>query len=565
MDRLAPNEVLALLLSLGVLLAAARFFGEIAKRFGQPSVLGELLAGIVLGPSVFGAMAPHFASAIFPLHGHVSIALDGLTTVAIVLFLLVAGMEVDLSTVWRQGKAAMIVSTLGILVPFVLGFATAWSFPGLVGHDPRQQLLIFALFFATALSISALPVIAKTLMDVNMYRSDFGMLIIASAIMNDLVGWIVFALIIGMMGGAGVHGPGIGNTIWITLAFAGLMLTVGRVLIHRALPWLQAHTSWPGGVLAFALTLSFLGAAFTEWVGVHAIFGSFLVGVALGDSSHLREQTRATIDRFVSFIFAPLFFASIGLKINFIANFDPLLVVIILAIATVGKVFGCGIGARISGKSARESWAVGFGMNSRGTMEIILGLLALQLGVINERMFVALVVMAIVTSMMSGPLIQTILQLKKPRRFTDHMSAKAFIVRAKSADRRGVIAELVAVLGNITGKKADELMESVWEREQILATGLGHGLAVPHARVENLQTPLLALGISREGIDFDAPDGLPAHIIFLLLTPSNDDGAQLELLADIARTFSDAQLREKVLRVSGYTEFLALMRSERRD
>jgi len=564
MDRLSPEEIMRLLLALAALLAAARLFGEAMKRLNQPAVLGEILAGVVLGPTVLGAVLPGLQTALFPMQGNIAIALDGLTTLAIVLFLLVAGMEVDLSTVWRQGKLALLVSTCGLLVPFSLGFGMTSTFPEMMGREAGTDVTIFGLFFATALSISALPVIAKTLMDLNLYRSDLGMLIIASAIFNDLIGWIIFAVILGMIG-AVRHGPALGNSILMTLGFTVTVLTVGRWLIHRILPWLQAHTSWPGGVLAFALSLTFAGAAFTEWVGIHAIFGSFLVGVALGDSSHLREHTRAIIDRFVSFIFAPLFFASIGMKVNFIANFDPVISFIVLAIAVAGKIGGSAFGARVGGMRWKESLAVGAGMMSVGTMGIIIGLLALQYGIISERVFVGLVFMAIVTSMISGPFMERVLKRRKPKRFTDFLSSRSFLPALKAESREESIVELSNALALPAGFEAASLAEAVWEREQLLATGLGNGIAVPHARVDGLQAPLIAIGLSKQGIDFDAPDGEPAHMVFLLLTPIDDDVAQLEILADIARTFREEELREKAREVVSYVEFLALMRSERRD
>lgn len=565
MDRLTQHEILTLLLAVGVLLTAARIFGELAKKIRQPSVLGEIIAGILLGPTVLGAIAPGFTQAVFPSGGHSAIALDGLTMLAIVLFLLVAGMEVDLSTIWRQGRSAVAVGAVGIVIPFALGFGFAYALPELMGRHAGIDALIFALFMATALSITALPVIAKTLMDVNLYRSDFGMLVIAAAILNDVAGWIIFAVILGMMSSAGAATPNIGGTIGLTLLFTAGVLTAGRWLIHRSLPWLQAHTSWPGGVLVFALALALFGAAFTEWIGIHAIFGSFLVGVALGDSSHLREQTRATIDRFVSFIFAPLFFASIGLRLNFAEHFDPVLTAVILAVAMVGKVGGCGLAARWSGMPVRDAWAVGFAMNARGSMEIILGLLALQYGVISERLFVSLVIMAIVTSMLSGPLIEFLLHRTRKRRFTDFLVKGGFLPRLAGSDRPAVIRELVEVMGPAARMPSDALAELVWEREQVLATGLGRNLAVPHARIPGLHAPLLAVGLSPGGVDFDAPDGEPARIIFLLLTPEQDTTIQLEILADLARSFSDDDLREKTMRVRNHTEFLALMRSERKD
>lgn len=561
MASLSAQEITAFLLSLAILLASARLLGEIAKRLNQPAVLGEILAGILLGPTLLGAVAPATSAFLFPLQGGGALAREGLMVLAITLFLLVAGMEVNLSSVWRQGRLALSVGTAGIVGPFAIGFGMAWWLPQQMGIAAGTDPLIFALFIATALSISALPVIAKTLMDLDLYRSDLGMMVIAAAVFNDLVGWIIFAVILGMLGTGGGHALSVAGTIWMTLGFALFMLTWGRSLLHRVLPWVHAHTSWPGGVLGFALALALVCAAFTEWIGVHAIFGSFLAGVALGDSSHLRQRTRATIAQFVSFIFAPLFFAGIGLKVNFVAHFDLPLVLLVLVIACLGKVVGCGIGGRLAGMPSREAWALGFGLNARGAMEIILGMLALQYGVIDERLFVALVVMALATSLMSGPAMQWLLRLKKPRRFLDFLRPRAFFADLKAGTRDEAIDELSLALAGALGIDPQRVATAVRERERLMATGLGSGLAVPHARLEGLAGPAVGLGISREGIDFDAPDGRPANLVFLLLTPRNDDGSQLEILADIARTFRARHAREQALKAGSFTEFVGLMRS----
>lgn len=565
MAALSAPEITAFLLSLAILLAAARLLGEIAKRLNQPAVLGEILAGILLGPTLLGTLAPGTAEFLFPQQGGGALAREGLMVLAITLFLLVAGMEVNLSSVWRQGRLAISVGVAGILGPFGLGFAMAWLLPEQMGIAAGTDPLIFALFIATALSISALPVIAKTLMDLNLYRSDLGMMVIAAAVFNDLVGWIIFAVILGMLGPGGAHALSVGGTIWLTLGFALFMLTWGRALLHRALPWIHAHTSWPGGVLGFALALALVCAAFTEWIGVHAIFGSFLAGVALGDSSHLRQRTRATIAQFVSFIFAPLFFASIGLKVNFVAHFDPVLVLLVLLISCFGKVVGCGVGGRLAGMPPREAWALGFGLNARGAMEIILGLLALHYGVIDERLFVALVVMALVTSLMSGPAMQWLLRLKKPRRFLDYLRPRAFFFNLKAGSRDEAIDELAGPLASVIGLDPQLVATAVRDRERLMATGLGSGLAVPHARLDGLAGPAVGVGISRIGIDFDAPDGRPAHLVFLLLTPRSDDGAQLEILADIARTFRERSVRDQAQKAGSFTEFVGLIKSQEEE
>ncbi len=561
MEHLSPHEITAMFLALGVLLLSARVLGELSRYFGLPAVLGEILAGILLGPTVFGRLLPLWSGYIFPTQGSGALVLDGLTTLAIALFLLVAGIEIDLATAWRQGKVAALVALLGMLAPFTLGFAAAWWAPGALGYQPGAGHLPFALFMATALSITALPIIVKILMDLNLYRSDLGVTLVAAAVLNDLLGWLIMAVVLGMVGMDHGLGLPLGYTLVLVFGFALVMLTLVPRLIDRILPWLQAYTSWPGGVLGFALTLCLFAAAFTEWIGIHAIFGSFLAGVALGQSRHLREQTRTTIDQFISFIFAPLFFASIGLRVDFLANFDLLLTLTVLALAVTGKVLGSALGGHLGGLPKREAWAAGCGMSAQGTMGIILGVLALQVGLISQTVFVSLVVMALVTSLLSGPLLQRLLHLKKPRRMINFLGSEAFQSQLEGHDRTGAINELSRLLVAVTKLPLEKITAAVLEREALMATGIGMGVAVPHARIEGLERPHIAVGLSPHGIDFDAPDGIPAHIICLILTPVQDDGAQLEILADIAATFRNEELRERVEHAASHTEFLALIKS----
>jgi Kef-type K+ transport system membrane component KefB/mannitol/fructose-specific phosphotransferase system IIA component (Ntr-type) len=556
-----PAEITRLLVALGVLLVAARVLGELARKVNQPSVLGELVAGVLLGPALLGRMAPEVQSWLFPTEGPTKVILDGIRLLAVMLFLLVAGLEVDFSRVLKQGRAATSVGILGIGVPFLVGFVVAWFAAEHVGWTGQVPHGTHALFFATALSISALPVIAKTLIDLHLYRSDFGMVVIASAIFDDLAGWMIFAVILGMAGAHGAPDALIGVLVSI-VAFTIFILTLGRRAIHRALPWIQAHTSWPSGVLVFAIALALFGGALTERAGLHAIFGAFLTGVALGDSSHLRERTRTTIREFVSSFFAPLFFAGIGVSIDFVAHFDVVLCIVVMVVACLGKIGGAALGARIAGMDRRESWAIGFAMNARGSMEIVLGLTALKHAIIDERMFVALVVMALLTSVMSGPLIQRSLGRRRPRRFARLLSQKAFVPRLSAANRRGVVRELSGVLARATALEAVRVDEAVWTRELVGTTAIGHGIAIPHARVPGLAQPLVAFGLSTSGVDFDAPDGQPARLVFLILTPAEQPGAQLEILADISRTLKDPDVRAKLVEVTSWTELLAALRAD---
>jgi mannitol/fructose-specific phosphotransferase system IIA component (Ntr-type) len=305
--------------------------------------------------------------------------------------------------------------------------------------------------------------------------------------------------------------------------------------------------------------LTLLGAALTQWIRIHAIFGAFLVGAAIGDSTHLRESTRVTIDHFISFIFAPVFFASIGLKVNFATQFDLPLVLIVLGLALSCKLAGGMLGARWARMPPVEAGAVGAAMVSVGAMGIIIGLLALEEGIIDERLFVALVVMAMATSMISGPLIRRILQPIVPRRIGAILTAQFFMPDLKASSRRQVIREMTAAISQAAGLDGPELEAAVWQREEALSTGIGKGVALPHARIDQLNDPIVAMGISRAGIDFAAPDGEPAHVIFLILTPVRDPALQLEIVAQIARLFKSGRLLQGLLQARSFTDALALI------
>jgi len=561
MTGMSHSDITMFFLAVAVLLGAARIAGEIARHLRQPAIVGELLAGIILGPTVFGMLLPGAQATLFPSEGPVMIAMQGLSTLAIALFLMVAGMEIDLSSVWKQGKSVLLVGALGIIVPFTLGFFPAALAPDWFGASPEVSTTLFAMFVGTAMAITALPVIAKILMDLKLFQSTMAVTIISAAILNDLVGWIMFAFILSMLGvGDASFTPVI--TAALTFAFTIFMLTVGRWAVNRSLPWIQANTHWPSGVLAFAFTLAMLSAAFTEWIGVHAIFGAFLFGIALGDSAHLRRRTRSTIEQFVSSIFAPIFFAGIGLRADFAAHFDLGLVIAVLIIASVGKIFGCWLAAKLAGFSKRDAWAVGFGMNARGAMEIVLGLLALEAGVITERLFVALVIMALVTSMTSGMLIQRCFGRKKTVSFMKFVSARTFLPDIERSDRFVAIEKVAIAAAEEAGANPDEVVQTVLRQERMFRSAIGNSLAIPHARLDGLSRPVVAIGLSPNGIDFDAPDGMLVRVIVLVLTPSDDPGAHLGVLSSIAQTFGAPETAKHAASSATLTEFRAFLRIE---
>jgi Kef-type K+ transport system membrane component KefB/mannitol/fructose-specific phosphotransferase system IIA component (Ntr-type) len=557
LPHLTQHEVMTMFLALAVLLGTAKLAGELMQKLGQPSVLGEILAGILLGPTLLGHFKPQIYAALFPSTGAMPIVLETVTTIGVVFFLLTAGLEIDLRSIFRQGKSALLVSFFGVIIPFALGFAAAGAFPRFLGAEAGASRLIFALFVGTALSISALPVIAKILMDLNLIRTEMGTVVMSSAMFDDLVGWILFSMILGMMNSGSHSFGGVKRTILLVAAFTLLALTVVRWLIDKMLPFIQAHTSWPGGVLGFIFTLTLAGAAFAEFAGIHAVFGAFITGIAVGESTHLRKRTSEHIHSIVTNVFAPFFFASIGLRTNFVSNFNLGITLTVIGVACLGKLLGAGWGAHLGGMDRRTSWGVGLAMNARGAMEMILGLLALQAGLIRETMFVALVVMALFTSLVSAPAIHFLLRRRRVLTLKDTVTTKLFLPAMKFRTKDEALQHMCEIAADTVSNAPERFLRLVLERERVVPSGWENSLAVPHARVGGLPHPIVVIGKSEAGIDFDARDGKLSRLIILILT--GDNQAQHDLLGDAGEMFSRKEAIDQVLEASTFVELVAAL------
>lgn len=558
MPHLTPQDIMTMFLALGTLLGTAKIAGELMQKIDQPSVLGEILAGILLGPTVLGHFKPAIYAALFPSTGAMPLVMEAITTLGVVFFLLAAGLEIDLRSIFRQGRSALLVSLCGVVVPFTLGLGAAGAFPRFLGAEPGADRLIFALFVGTALSISALPVIAKILIDLSLLRSEMGTVVMSSAMFDDLVGWILFSMILGMMNAGGHTLGGVKRTIILVIGFAVLALTVGRWLIDKLVPRIQAHTSWPGGVLGFIFTLTLFSAAFAEYAGIHAVFGAFIAGIAIGESNHLRARTREQIHEIVTNVFAPFFFASIGLRTNFVSNFNLGITAAVIVVACLGKLLGAGGGARLSGIDRRTSWGIGLAMNARGAMEMILGLLALEYGLIRETMFVALVVMALLTSMVTGPALHFLVRRRRTIRLKDVVSNKLYLPSIDRRTKRDVLQQMCTVAAETVSNSPERFFRLVWEREEVSSSGWQDGVAVPHARVGGLPRPLVVIGrMTAPGVDFEARDGKPARLVVLILTEDNQ--SQNDLLRDAGELFTRNEATERVLGAESFLELMAAL------
>lgn len=405
---LGHHELLLFLLEISVLLLVARALGELMRRFNLPPVVGELLAGVVLGPSLFGAIFPQAQGYIFPRLQEQADLLSVVSWLGVLMLLIVTGLETDLNLIIRKGRTALLISLGGIIVPFTTGFGLGWLMPEIFLANPSQRL-VFSLFIATAMSISAIPVIAKVLMDLKLIRRDIGQITLAAGMTDDTMGWILLSIVAGLAQSGKFDLRSVAVSLGSAILFLTLAFTVGRVVTDWILRWVDENIGGVTASLSAALILCFLAASLTHELGIEAALGAFVFGILIGQSRRFSREAGHTLEIITAGFLAPIFFASAGLKVDLLQLLDSQTLIfggIVLAVACVGKFIGAYGGSRIAGLSHWEGLAMGSGMNARGAMEIIVATIGLSLGVLNQQMYSIIVMVAIVTSLMAPPLLR---------------------------------------------------------------------------------------------------------------------------------------------------------------
>lgn len=409
-------DLIYFFIQISAMLLVALSFGHLMRRLKQPAVFGELIGGIVLGPTVFGLIAPDLYTQLFSVSDTASTAREAFIHLGMLFFLFVAGLEVNLAHLSHHKRSVTLVSTLGIMFPFAFGIGSVKFFPTLWHQKETGSFWLLALFIGMAFSISALPVIARILLDLDLMRKNLGQIIIASATINDLIGWTLFAVILSNFNPAGRLVRNLYLTVILAVIFIALVFIIRRWVGQKVISLQKKFPKEIGRLLGITALLILIAAAVSEAIGIHGFFGAFIIGVALERVFNRKSPAKENISHFATGFFAPIYFVSIGLKANFAVNFDISLVALILVAACTGKILGAGMGALFSGFPPRESLAIGFGLNARGAIEMILASIALEYSLIDERIFVALVVMAMVTSLLSGPMMNRLLTAKVSRR-----------------------------------------------------------------------------------------------------------------------------------------------------
>jgi Kef-type K+ transport system membrane component KefB len=389
-------------LAVAFVMLIARLFGSLAVRIRQPRVMGEVVAGITLGPTIFGAIAPDLQSALFP--SDILPAFGIAANLGLIFYLFLVGLEVDSSQLKGRVSQAAAISNTSVALPMMLGIAVALPLYTLVG--PNKEFVAFALFMGVAMSITAFPVLARILVERRMLKRPLGALTLACAAIDDVTAWFLIALAtaVATAGGFGE----VVTTIALAIAFTLFMAVLIRPLLGRVSTAYDEAGRVPGGWIVAIFAGILLSAYATEEIGIAVIFGAFIMGMIMPRHARLTDDVTRRIEDIVVIVLLPMFFAYTGLRTNIGLLDRPILwgiTLLLIAVAIVGKFFGAMIAARATGWSWRGSAVIGTLMNTRGLTELIVLNLALEKGVISEALFAMLVIMALVTTFMAGPLL----------------------------------------------------------------------------------------------------------------------------------------------------------------
>jgi len=388
------------------LLIVGRALGELMQRVGQPAVIGQLLAGILLGASGFGAFWPQGQITLFPADPAQRAMIDGVGQLGVLMLLLLTGMETDLALVSKVKRAAASASAFGIAVPFLCGFlAGEFLLPDSLLPSPDRRL-VTSLFLGTALSISSIKIVAMVVREMNFMRRDLGQVIVASSIIDDSIGWIVIAITFSLATQGSVDAGSLTRSIGGTAAFLVASLTLGRPIVHALIRWSNDRLVSELPVITVILVIMGAMALITHAIGVHTVLGAFVAGVLIGESPILTRHIESQLRGLITALFMPIFFALAGLNTDLSILKDPWHLGVtagLIAVASIGKFIGAFVGGEVGGLTRRESLALGIAMNARGSTEVIIASVGLSIGALNADFYTMIVTMAVVTTMAMPP------------------------------------------------------------------------------------------------------------------------------------------------------------------
>ena len=505
------NDLLRLLIQISILLLTARLMGEFSQKIGQPAVLGEILAGIILGPSLLGNLFPFIQGWIIPVTENQINLLEVVTLIGAMFLLLITGLETDLQLIKHHLK-----KTLGIALgelPFSLlaGFSLGLLIPSSFLIDSDQRI-VFALFISIAISLSAIPVIAKVLLDLKLIRRDVGQITLAVGMFDDTVAWILLSIVLGLLGGDTISFANVGFSFLKVILFVVLSYSVGKIIIKYLLNFTLNRISIRDKVLTLIIVFTFSLGSAVQAIGLEAVLGAFIAGIIFSQTSALPRDSIDKLEGMTFGVFAPIFFASAGLKVNIIDLFKPELIFIgigIICVAVSSKFIGAYIGARFFAKT--DHWTAlsfGAGLNARGAIQIIVAAIGLAYGVLSQEIYSLIILTAVITSLMAPVMLRWTLSHVKPEtEETERLKKEALL-------KDNILAKIHRVLLPVRRRKLNQANPSKIIEARILER-LGSKSAL--------------------------------NVTFLTITNENERNDSQEFLNSLANYFTKFQINKKII------------------
>ncbi|HOF34582.1 MAG TPA: cation:proton antiporter [Spirochaetota bacterium] len=548
MHYLNESNILLFLIQLALILFLARITGEIFRRFKQPVLTAELIIGVILGPTLFGRFYPEIFTLIFPNDAAQQNMLETISWIGVLFLLMDTGLEIDFSSAWRQRGSALVIALSDIIIPMLIAFIPCFLLPDQYLADPDKRLY-FALFMAVVMTISAMPIASRVMHDLLLLKTDIGFLTMSALAVNDIIGWVLFTIILGLFTQSGLNSSFVVIIFFATIGFSVLALTVGRKFSNIAVDYFQKkNVPEPAASFSYVCILGVIFGALTQKLGIHALFGFFIAGIVAGEAKNLKDDTRAIISQMVHSLFVPVFFVNIGLKIDFFANFELLPVILITAVGIFGRFIGAWVGVTFSKVPKINRTLISIAHTPGGMMEIVVALLALEAGIITPKIFIAIVCSAVISSIIMGPWMTYAMKKRKDVSLSSYINYDYGIMMLEEKNRNDTIKKMLqtskSFIKNIDLNNVEKVLII---REEEYSTAIGDGIAIPHARLESISDPVLLTGISDKGIEWNAPDGKPVNMVFLLLSPAASNDLHIEIISKLSRLMQKSFNRNLLL------------------
>ncbi|MGL4802146.1 MAG: cation:proton antiporter [Cetobacterium sp.] len=522
------TNIFYLLLQLSIIFILTNFVNSFLKKINQPTITGDLLVGIILGPTILGSFFPKIYNFIFPQNLVQVAMLDTLGWFGLFLVLLSTGIEVDFSSIWKQRKNALVISTLDIIVPIIFSMAFIYFLPSRY-FEFSDNKFITSFFISVIMTISALPIAIRALREVGIMKSDLGFLIISALTINDIIGWIIFTLLLSLFSMKFFDWEIAIKITLYTGVFTFLALNVGKKVVN----WLfskvvNQDSDGVQGILAVLISTGVVFGLITLEIGIHTLFGFFIAGIVAGDSPIFTKSARNTVHNFVYSIFASLFFVNIGLKINFFESFNLFLALFITFVGIAGRYLGAWIGSTLS-KNIKYRNIISIAHTPGGEMHIVVSLIALSFGLLNKELFVAIVFAAILSSIINGPWLAV-----ASKRFNYLESFEVLVypgIKLEAQCKEQVISKLLDLL-KLEYREVN-ILENVLDREDIVCSGLQNSIAIPKGNMEDETKTKIIYARLENPINWNSLDGKLTKNIFLILTSREEEENQIKVVKKI--------------------------------